>query len=124
MVKSLLLVALGGAAGSVARYVISVVMIAHVAAAQVFPLGTFTVNLTGSLILGFLAGWGKQWTIALLSIGFCGGFTTFSTFSLEVFNIMRAGNIKLATVYILASVIVCALAVWLGFYLGMKLNRV
>jgi len=106
----------------VARYLVSVALVSR--AIGGLGLGTLTVNILGSMLLGFLAGWGRQWVIALLAIGFCGGFTTFSTFSLEVFNMLRIGNLKGAALYAVVSMVVCALAVWAGFSIGMKIDRV
>ena len=106
MIRNILLVALGGAMGSVCRYLISKMI------TSAFPWGTFSVNIIGSLLIGLLVGLSSRETISpemklLLVTGFCGGFTTFSTFANESFAM-------LAALYIGASVMVGIIAVWLG----------
>ena len=107
MIRELLAVGLGGAAGSIVRYVLSVWLLGgHTLLG--FPAGTFTVNAAGSLLIGMLlettnsaaAGW-------LLIAGFCGGFTTFSTFSADAVRLLRTGDYGSAAVYIALSVVVC-----------------
>jgi len=117
MIRNLLLVALGGAVGSVGRYLVSKCF------EGTFPWGTLTVNLLGSLLIGFLVGLVAKGTLSpemklLLVTGFCGGFTTFSTFANESFTMMKAGDALLTAVYIGASVVLGILAV----YLGMKIS--
>ncbi|MCR5129868.1 MAG: fluoride efflux transporter CrcB [Prevotella sp.] len=117
MIRNLLLVALGGAVGSVGRYLVSKCF------EGAFPWGTLTVNLLGSLLIGFLVGLVAKGTLSpemklLLVTGFCGGFTTFSTFANESFTMMKAGDALLTAVYIGASVALGILAV----YLGMKIS--
>jgi len=117
MIRNLLLVALGGAVGSVGRYLVSKCF------EGTFPWGTLTVNLLGSLLIGFLVGLVAKGTLSpemklLLVTGFCGGFTTFSTFANESFTMMKAGDALLTAVYIGASVALGILAV----YLGMKIS--
>ena len=102
--KALLLVGAGGFAGSALRYLISRLMLPWVVSSG-FPFSTLTVNVAGSLLIGALMGLGLSDGWALLCIvGFCGGFTTFSTFSLE-------------TVTLLSIAAVCG-----GYYLGTKFN--
>ena len=113
MLKNILLVALGGAVGSVCRYIIS--CFSH----SSFPWGTFAVNILGSLLIGLLVGWATKGVISdgmklLLVTGFCGGFTTFSTFANESFGMLKAGDALLAALYVGASIVVGILAVWLG----------
>ena len=106
--KSFLFVALGGAAGSVLRYCIGLCLKSP--AGSAFPLATFLVNLVGSFLIGLLAGaaarsgWmsGDGWL--LLAAGFCGGFTTFSTFSLEGLRMLQSGNFLFALLYLGGSV--------------------
>lgn len=113
MIKEILLVGTGGFAGSVLRYLVSVAM-----SSCAFPWGTFTVNASGSLIIGILlasvapGGWHL-----LLIAGFCGGFTTFSAFSAQMFEMVREGNYATAALYMIASVAVCMAAVWMGVML-------
>lgn len=118
MLKSLLFVALGGAAGSVLRYVLS-----RWTGEQAFPWSTLAVNLIGSLLIGLLVGLSAKGLLSaqarlLLVTGFCGGFTTFSTFANESFSLMRGGDILLAAAYAAVSVFMGIVAV----YVGMKLS--
>ena len=105
----LLAIALGGALGSVARYLVGTWIGPR---ASGFPVGTLIINVTGSLLLGFLARSlsGRPHAPALgaaLTIGFCGGFTTFSAFSLETMALLERGAWARALLYALASVTLC-----------------
>ena len=116
MIRNLLLVALGGAVGSVLRYLISSINTS-------FPWGTFTVNVLGSLLIGLLVGFVSKGVLSpemklLLVTGFCGGFTTFSTFASESFGMMKAGDVLLTALYVGASVVIGILAVWGGMMLS------
>lgn len=113
MIRNILFVALGGAAGSVCRYLVSKLVMAS------FPWGTFIVNVVGSLLIGLLVGLVSKGCISpemklLLVTGFCGGFTTFSTFANESFTMLKTGDALFAALYIGASVMTGLLAVWLG----------
>ena len=109
MLKNIMLVALGGAVGSVARYLVSRALSGTVLAA--FPLGTLAANVLGCLIIGLVCGLadgdgphvGADLKL-LLTVGFCGGFTTFSTFMNESLTLCKAGDALLAAVYVGASV--------------------
>ena len=99
----LLLVAAGGAAGSVARYLLSMVAVAHLGAG--FPWGTLAVNILGSAAIGVAAGLGLQGETRLLVVtGFLGGFTTFSAFSLET-GVLLERSPALGVAYVAASVL-------------------
>ena len=116
MIRNLLLVALGGAAGSVLRYLLSNINTS-------FPWGTFTVNVLGSLLIGLLVGFVSKGVLSpdmklLLITGFCGGFTTFSTFANESFGMMKAGDVLQTALYVGASVVIGILAVWGGMMLS------
>jgi len=105
--KSVLAVALGGAAGSALRYAMSTALAR--AGAGAFPWTTFTVNVTGALLLGFLARYFAPGQLAtplalLLTAGLCGGFTTFSTFTLDLFTLLERGQVGRAALYAIASV--------------------
>lgn len=117
-------IALGGALGSVARYAVSEA-IGHVAPSG-FPWGTLLVNATGSFVIGVFAALATPdgpWAVSpnarlFVAIGICGGYTTFSSFSLQSLNLMREGAMGPALVYIAASVVLCLAGVWLGFAAG------
>lgn len=116
----ILLVALGGAFGSVARYQLSGLVMAQTAQWR-FPLGTFVVNVLGCLVIGVLAGLAVKENFfspelrVLLFTGVVGGFTTFSAFELETFYLIRRGEFMVAGSYLLLSITVGLLALWLGF---------
>jgi CrcB protein len=124
-----LLVALGGAMGSVARHWLGNVVSEPVN--QLFPWGTFWVNVSGCLLIGFLATLtspgsrhlaSNEMRIFLLT-GICGGYTTFSAFGLQTVNLMRGGDWTRAGVYVLGSVVVCLLGTWLGHLLALPLSQ-
>ena len=121
MLKSLLFVGLGSFCGGALRYYISTLM--KSVSSQGFPWATLLVNLVGSLLIGLLLGLfsrcGEQsnsWSL-LLTVGFCGGFTTFSTFANESLQMLQSGNTLNLVVYILASVVVGIAFVALGYWL-------
>jgi CrcB protein len=123
-----LLVALGGALGSVARFWFSGFIATRMG--ETFPWGTLLVNITGSFVIGFFAtltGTGGRWlapsnTRIFFMVGICGGYTTFSSFSLQTLNLMRDGDWFRAGANCVASVVLCLLAVWLGHVLAMTIN--
>ncbi len=117
---SVFLVAIGGALGSILRYWIggSVNRATHL-----FPAGTFTVNVVGSLLVGMLTGLMMNAQThpnvrPALIVGFCGGFTTFSTFSMETVGLAMGGQPLMAALYAVASVIACVIGATLGFIVG------
>lgn len=117
-------VALGGAVGSVARYAIATVLAAQLGGA--FPWLTLAVNVVGSAVIGWLASLGAHgvhWldtaeARAFLMVGVLGGFTTFSSFSLQTLELARAGAWAAAGGYVLLSVALCLGGVVLGWWLG------
>ncbi len=116
--KALLYIALGGAFGSVARYLLAKAVQHQWPGA--FPWGTMTVNLVGCLLIGLLYGLFEKHEIMspeirlLLTVGLCGGFTTFSTFMNESLALIRGGDLFLSVLYIASSVTLGLLAVYLG----------
>lgn len=121
MLQSILMVGIGGFAGSVLRYLISYYL--KVSWSTVYPFGTFTVNLAGSFLIGIIIATAltenlSQQARLLLATGFCGGFTTFSTFSFEFFSLLQNGHTGYAFLYAVSSLALGLLFVWLGFSLG------
>ncbi len=124
-----LAVAVGGALGSMARYWAS--GWAAAAFGETFPFGTLIVNVTGSFIIGLFATLtgpdGRflvepQWR-AFVMVGICGGYTTFSSFSLQTLNLLRDGEHAYAAGNVLLSVSLCMLGVWLGHVTAVAINR-
>ena len=121
MIKNLLLVVLGGGVGSIARYLLSYFFSEN--NVSTFPWATFIANSLGCLLIGLLFGYLQKnnlqnETLKLLLItGFCGGFTTFSAFSLENIQFIQNQNYNLALIYTLASIVIGFLAVIIGFKL-------
>lgn len=122
--RDILLVGLGGAAGSVLRFLLSSAWLhGHAAAQGGFPAATLAVNAAGSLLIGAAASAGVSGGAYLFAAtGFCGGFTTFSAFSLETVGLLRAGHYGMAALYASASFALCLAAAGIGFYLGSKLS--
>lgn len=119
--KHVLFVGLGGAAGSILRYLAGMVTVKYYSAS--FPLATFVVNVAGCFIAGLIFGWIPQETSdaqslrLLLITGFCGGFTTFSAFALENLRMLTSGNTVTAIFYMVTSICVGLFAAWLGLLL-------
>jgi CrcB protein len=123
--NQVLAIAVGGAVGAVLRFWTSNLVYARLG--QDFPYGTLVVNVLGSLLMGFLyilllerLSLGPEWRAVLL-IGLLGAFTTFSTFSIETLNLIEAGFLLRAGTNIVASVVLCIMAAWLGVILGRQL---
>lgn len=122
---NILYIAGGGAVGALLRYWMSAGI--HGVLGQGFPYGTLSVNLAGSISIGFLyvilTGRGDTgdglW--ALLIVGLLGGFTTFSAFTLETLNLIEAGEQLKGFVYILSSTLLCLAGCWLGLFAGRHL---
>ena len=117
MYLQILLVGLGGFLGSILRFLIYILINRHVS--TLFPFGTFAVNIVGSLVIGILYGlWIREVmddTASRLWItGFCGGFTTFSTFSSDIFTLVNHGQMATVLLYAGASVVLGFLAAYLG----------
>lgn len=121
MIKSLLLVGIGSFTGGVARHLLS--RLAQHPAVGLFPIGTLLVNIVGCLIVGILYGLtergglpGGEWRLLLIT-GFCGGFTTFSTFMHENFSLMDSGHFFHVLLYTALSLLLGLTAAWLGHLL-------
>ena len=111
----------GGMLGAPARYLADRAVQAR--RDSVFPAGTFAVNMAGSLVLGFLLGAQRHLGLpptafALLGTGFCGGLTTFSTFSYETLRLLEDGAISEAGLNMLGSLVAGVLLAWLGYLLA------
>lgn len=119
-------VALGGALGSVSRFWINGLVSERVGAT--FPWGTLAINVAGSFVIGLVGALAspegrmdsqaRQFTTQFVMIGICGGYTTFSSFSLQTLNLVRDREWLYAGGNILLSVMLCLIAVWLGWLLG------
>lgn len=118
--KFILLVGMGGAAGSIARYLISQTIESRVLSS--FPYGTFAVNIVGCFIIGVIYALSSrglvvpEWRV-LLATGFCGGFTTFSSFSYETLSLIQEGQLYNPMLYLGASILCGLFAAYLGILL-------
>lgn len=115
-------IAVGGAIGSVLRYLTTVFVSRFWA--NHFPLATFLANVVGCFLIGLFIGVLTKNNLNdnqlkwLLITGFCGGFTTFSTFGMENYNLFQSNNYLLAFAYIVSSIILGLFAVWLGLFIS------
>ncbi len=120
--NQIIIIGIGGAFGSILRFITSKSVQTWIGSG--FPFGILTVNFLGSFAIGLLAtlfidrsSLDPIWRAGIL-IGFLGGFTTFSSFSLDTINLLRNGAVMQAMLYIFSSVLLCLLAAWLGILLG------
>lgn len=124
-----LVVTLGAALGGLARYALSGLVAQQFG--ETFPWGTLVINVTGSFVIGFFATLtapdGRLFVSAatrqFVMTGFCGGYTTFSSFSLQTLNLMRDEEWLRAGANITGSVVLCIFAAWLGHVLASSLNQ-
>ena len=124
-------VALGGALGSVSRFWLNGLISEKFGAT--FPWGTLAINVTGSFVIGIFSALAlpegrmdsqsRIFATQFLMIGVCGGYTTFSSFSLQTLNLANDGEWLYAGANILFSVVLCLLGVWLGFLLASHFNQ-
>jgi len=121
MDRSILLVGIGGFVGSITRYLVAILFSSQIS--SVFPFATLTVNVLGCFLIGILFALSDrgnvlspEWRI-LLTTGFCGGFTTFSTFSYESLRLMQDGEYLYLAAYVFISVFVGLTATYLGIAL-------
>lgn len=123
-------IALGGALGSMARFGCSSLIANWFG--QTFPLGTLVINVLGSFVIGFFATLTGPDGRVLVSgdirqfvmVGICGGYTTFSSFSLQTLTLAQDGEFFRAGLNVTASVMLCLLSVWLGYVAAAGLNAV
>lgn len=122
-------IAIGGALGSVARYACSSAVARSFG--ETFPWGTLLVNVLGSFVIGFfstLTGPDGRWIVPpdarlFVAVGVCGGFTTFSSFSLQTLSLIRGGEFVAAFGNIVGSVALCLVSVWAGYVLAALVNK-
>ena len=117
--QSLFMVFIGGGLGSICRYSISRLLQSY---NFVFPWATFFANAISCIVLGALIGWSLKYSMSnplklLWLTGFCGGFSTFSTFTYETFHLIETGNLSYAFYNIASSLLVCLTCIWLGLSL-------
>ncbi len=115
---SFLFVGLGGAVGAMLRYAISLIPYKGD-----FPVLTLLTNILGAMMIGFIVGTASKKNMPdnlmlFLKTGLCGGFTTFSTFSLEAYNLFNSGSCILAICYALLSVVLCIAGIWAGMMIS------
>ncbi|HVU07766.1 MAG TPA: fluoride efflux transporter CrcB [Verrucomicrobiae bacterium] len=123
-------VAIGGALGSVGRFWLGGLVASKLG--ETFPWGTLTINVTGSFLIGLIAAFAspegrmdsqsRAFVTQLFMVGVCGGYTTFSSFSLQTLNLLRERQWLYAGGNVLLSVVLCMIAVWLGYLLGSTFN--
>jgi CrcB protein len=125
-----LVIALGGAVGTILRFVVAGFVAVRLG--ETFPWGTLIVNVTGSFMIGFVAtlagpdgrplvsGTARQFVM----VGICGGYTTFSAFSLQTLNLMGDGEWLYAGGNAVGSVVLCVVSVWLGSITATALNQI
>lgn len=123
LIKDLIFIFIGGGLGSVLRFGVGK-WLQNYQLNTVFPWGTFSVNIIGSLLIGFLIASELKWTDhfsdikSFLIIGFCGGFTTFSSFAYENFYLIKEGQFGLFLIYSLISLIIGVTAVYCGWLIN------
>ncbi|MGA2893843.1 MAG: fluoride efflux transporter CrcB [Xanthobacteraceae bacterium] len=126
--ESYIWVAIGGACGTIGRYWLSGVVARLIG--ETFPWGTLFINVSGSFVIGFIAAitgpdgrvFVGSTTRQFLMVGICGGFTTFSSFSLQTLNLMNDGEWLRAGGNVVLSVVLCLIAVWVGYLLAANIN--
>ena len=123
VMEKILFVGLGGAMGAICRYLISMIPLD-----VDFPMLTMVTNILGAVLIGFVVGMAAGHdelspnVVLFWKTGVCGGFTTFSTFSLEAFNLLEAGRTLAAVSYMLLSVVCCLIGVVAGMTLAKKIG--
>lgn len=120
MILNCLAVGIGGFVGSIARYLVSRIEFLKSGS---YPLNTLIVNVIGAVLIGLVIVYAEkngmsEEKLLFLKMGLCGGLTTFSTFSAETLGYIESGNILMGISYVLVSVVLCVLGVYLGMKLG------
>lgn len=125
MLKGCLLVGLGGAVGSMLRY-----MLGFLPVYTLFPVITFAINIAAAVIMGFVTVWldmlhsgGSGELSLLLRTGFCGGFSTLSALSLEVVKLGQTHHMIMGVAYAVVSLLMCLIGIMVGEYLAMSLKN-
>jgi CrcB protein len=114
------MIGIGGFIGSIGRY--SLAQFVQNKFFEIFPYGTLVVNIIGCFVIGLIYAISEktslqpEWRL-FLATGICGGFTTFSAFSMETINMLRDGELFLGSIYVICSITFCLLATFLGFVL-------
>ncbi|MBA9027284.1 MULTISPECIES: fluoride efflux transporter CrcB [Bacillaceae] len=113
------LIGLGGSLGAATRFLLGRFITNKTQRVYPFPIGTWLINCTGSFLLGVLTSLHQTYQIsdlvfAFFGVGFCGAYTTFSTFGHETITLIQANHIKLAVIYVITSVIIGTLSAWAG----------
>ena len=111
---NMVFVGIGGAVGAILRYLISMLPVR-----TEFPVLTFATNILGAFSIGLIVASAKKYNLSdsvvlMLKTGVCGGFTTFSTFSLEAYNLIESGKPGMGMIYAVLSLVFCVTAVFLG----------
>lgn len=121
LIWRIFLVGIGGMLGSICRYLLGLWLVQKISSS--FPWGTFAINVIGSFCIGVLMGWPwksnqQEHLQLLLATGFCGGFTTFSTFSFESFILLKQGQHLIWALYAFSSLVLSLIAVFVGVFIS------
>ena len=116
------MIGIGGSLGAAARYLLGNLISKGTQKIDPFPIGTWIINITGSFILGVLAQFHltnqiSDWLWYFAGVGFCGAYTTFSTFGNETITLIQTNKLKLAAIYVVTSIIFGVISAMIGFYI-------
>jgi len=116
------MIGIGGSLGATARYLLGDLISKGTQKIDPFPIGTWIINITGSFILGVLAQFHltnqiSDWLWYFGGVGFCGAYTTFSTFGNETITLIQTNKLKLAAIYVVTSIIFGVISAMIGFYI-------
>ena len=115
-------IGIGGSLGAAARFIVGNLINKRTQKVYPFPMGTWIINITGSFLLGlitqlYLSNHVSELLWLFGGVGFCGAFTTFSTFGNETITLIQSSKIKLATMYVVTSIVVGIISATIGFYI-------